>query len=60
MDFYAYRGDAVEPLPFRGMNGYPYREQSFPDDTDHLNYLLEYNTRFMSGNVPSGYSFQYP
>jgi hypothetical protein len=60
MDFYAYRGDTVEPLPFRGMNGYPYREQSFPDDTDHLNYLLEYNTRFMSGNEPSGYSFQYP
>ena len=60
MDFYAYRGDSVEPLPFRGMNGYPYREQSFPDDTDHLNYLLEYNTRFMSGNEPSGYSFQYP
>ncbi len=60
MDFYAYRGDSVEPLPFRGMDAYPYPQQSFPSDPDHLNYLLEYNTRFMSGNEPSGYSFQYP
>ena len=60
MDFYAYRGDTVEPLPFRGMNAYPYPEQSFPSDADHLDYLLEYNTRFMSGNEARGYSFQYP
>ncbi len=59
MDFYAYRGDTVEPLPFGGMRGYPYAGQSFPMDTEHLNYLLEYNTRFMSGNE-TGYSFQYP
>jgi tetratricopeptide (TPR) repeat protein len=60
MDFYAYRGDTVDPLPFRGMRTYPYPGQSFPSDADHLNYLLEYNTRFMSGNEASGYSFQYP
>jgi tetratricopeptide (TPR) repeat protein len=60
MDFYAYRGDAVDPLPFRNMHRYPYPAQSFPQDADHLNYLLEYNTRFMSGNEVSGYSFQYP
>ena len=30
------------------------------DNADHLNYLLEYNTRFMSGNEAGGYSFQYP
>jgi tetratricopeptide (TPR) repeat protein len=60
MDFYAYRGDTVEPLPFQNMRGYPYPGQSFPADADHLNYLLEYNTRFMSGNEASGYSFQYP
>jgi tetratricopeptide (TPR) repeat protein len=59
MDFYAYRGDTVDPLPFRDMESYPYRG-SFPSDAEHLNYLLEYNTRFMSGNESSGYSFQYP
>ena len=60
MDFYAYRGDTVEPLPFRDMRAYPYPGQSFPFDAEHLNYLLEYNTRFMSGNEASGYSFRYP
>jgi hypothetical protein len=60
MDFYAYRGDTVDPLPFGGMKTYPYPNQSFPTDAEHLNYLLEYNTRFMSGNEASGYSFQYP
>jgi tetratricopeptide (TPR) repeat protein len=59
MDFYAYRGDTVDPLPFRDMESYPYRG-GFPSDAEHLNYLLEYNTRFMSGNESSGYSFQYP
>jgi tetratricopeptide (TPR) repeat protein len=60
MDFYAYHGDTVDPLPFRDMRTYPYPGQSFPSDAEHLNYLLEYNTRFMSGNEASGYSFQYP
>jgi tetratricopeptide (TPR) repeat protein len=59
MDFYAYRGDTVDPLPFRSMNGYPYPGQSFPADGNHLNYLLEYNTRFLSGNESSGYAFRY-
>jgi tetratricopeptide (TPR) repeat protein len=59
MDFYAYRGDTVVPLPFRDMRAYPYPGQSFPSDAEHMNYLLEYNTRFMSGNEASGYSFQY-
>ncbi len=60
MDFYAYRGDTVEPLPFRAMETYPYPGEVFPSDAEHLNYLLEYNTRFMSGNEASGYSFRYP
>jgi Flp pilus assembly protein TadD len=60
MDFYAYHGDTVDPLPFRDMRMYPYPGQSFPSDAEHLNYLLEYNTRFMSGNEASGYAFQYP
>ncbi len=60
MDFYAYRGDTVDPLPFHDMETYPYPGQSFPSDAEHMNYMLEYNTRFMSGNEASGYSFQYP
>ncbi|MBI3477673.1 MAG: VCBS repeat-containing protein [Acidobacteria bacterium] len=60
MDFYAYRGESVEPLPFGAMGTYPYKGKSFPGDAEHLNYLLEYNTRFMSGNEAGGYSFQYP
>jgi hypothetical protein len=59
MDFYAYRGDTVDPLPFRHMETYPYPGKSFPADAEHINYLLEYNTRFMSGKEASGYSFQY-
>ena len=60
MDFYAYRGDTVDPLPFHDMRTYPYPGRSFPSDAEHMDYLLEYNTRFMSGNEASGYSFQYP
>jgi tetratricopeptide (TPR) repeat protein len=60
MDFYAYRGDTVEPLPFRDMGTYPYPSKSFPADAEHFSYLLEYNTRFMSGNEAGGYSFRYP
>ena len=60
MDFYAFHGDSVNPLPFRDMRAYPYPGQNFPDDPAHLDYLLEYNTRFMSGNEAGGFSFQYP
>ncbi|MGH9511035.1 MAG: FG-GAP-like repeat-containing protein [Terriglobales bacterium] len=59
MDFYAADGSTVEPLPFRDMNGYPYHGESFPADDSHLNYLLDYNTRYVSGNEPVGYSYDY-
>ena len=61
MDFYAYDFTSVDPLPFRDMSAYPYPSgKSFPLDDAHLNYILEYNTRHMSGNEPSGYRFAYP
>ena len=61
MDFYAYDFTSVDPLPFRDMSGYPYpSDKPFPLDDAHLNYLLEYNTRHMSGNEPPGYRFAYP
>jgi tetratricopeptide (TPR) repeat protein len=60
MDFYAAQGDTVDPLPFRSMGTYPYsKEKSFPLDDAHMNDLLEYNTRHLSGNEPRGYAFDY-
>jgi hypothetical protein len=60
MDFYAAEGNFVAPLPFLKMGDYPYASsKSFPLDDAHLNYLLEYNTRHMSGNEQRGYWFDY-
>jgi tetratricopeptide (TPR) repeat protein len=59
MDFYAAEGFTVEPLPFQEMGSYPYLGKSYPLDADHLNYLLEYNTRHVSGNEATGYSYHY-
>jgi tetratricopeptide (TPR) repeat protein len=60
MDFYAAEGNYVAPLPFLSMDEYPYTpKQSFPLDDAHVNYLLEYNTRHMSGNEQRGYWFDY-
>jgi tetratricopeptide (TPR) repeat protein len=59
-DFYAAEGNTVEPLPFRSMGMYPYpADKSFPLDDVHLNYLLNYNTRYMSGNEPRGYRYDF-
>jgi tetratricopeptide (TPR) repeat protein len=61
MDFYAAEGNFVAPLPFLKMTDYPYAPgKSFPLDDPHVNYLLEYNTRHMSGNEQRGYWFDYP
>ena len=36
----------VDPLPFLGMSGFPYRSpESYPYDQEHLEYLQEYNVR---------------
>jgi len=60
MDFYAAEGNYVAPLPFLSMGDYPYGPpKSFPLDDAHVNYLLEYNTRHMSGNEQRGYWFDY-
>jgi hypothetical protein len=61
MDFYAYDFTNVDPLPFANMGDYPYPAgKSFPLDDAHLNYLLEYNTRYMSGHESPGFRFDYP
>ena len=36
----------VEPLPFHGMSGYPYREdEAYPTTPEHEAYRAEWNTR---------------
>jgi tetratricopeptide (TPR) repeat protein len=59
MDFYAAQGNTVEPLPFRSMGNYP-SKRKFPSDPAHLDYMLQFNTRFVSGNEPRGYAYDYP
>src|SRR5262249_42730342 len=58
MDFYAADGNTVEPLPFRSMGKYPYQGK-FPSDPEHFDYMLKYNTRFVSGNEPRSYAYKY-
>ena len=60
MDFYAADGFTVGPLPFQAMGGYPYPGNQYPLDREHLDYILEYNTRQVSGNEAPAYWYQYP
>ncbi len=43
----------VEPLPFHGMSGYPYRaDERFPDDEAHRRWRREWNTRDAQAWLP--------
>ena len=60
MDFYADYGSTVTPLPKHTLVSYPYpRGIAYPTDPSHLDYLLRYNTRAVSGQPPISYRFQY-
>ncbi len=60
MDFYADHGSTVTPLPMHTLVSYPYpRGIAYPIDPSHLDYLLHYNTRAVSGQPPASYRFQY-
>ena len=51
MDFHSAHSLTVAPLPFHGMSGYPYpATEAYPRDQEHLDYLLEYNTRRIKGH----------
>jgi hypothetical protein len=62
MDFYAAEGLTVDPLPFGSMPKYPYDEKDgFLQNKSSVDYLLDYNTRFFTGNpagVRSSYRFK--
>ncbi len=61
MDFYAAHGDTVAPLPFHTLTPYPYPAGSgYPLDAEHLRYILDYDTRPVSGPAGSSFQFQYP
>jgi hypothetical protein len=61
MDFYEADALTVHPLPFHSMKDYPYpQEQHFPDNPQAVEYQLDYNTRYQSGNGVSGYRFEFP
>jgi hypothetical protein len=46
--------DAVAPLPFRAMSGYPYGPgERYPDTAAHREYLERYNTRIVARPVPA-------
>ncbi|MFZ0464449.1 MAG: FG-GAP-like repeat-containing protein [Candidatus Acidiferrales bacterium] len=60
MDFYADFGGTVAPLPIHTLRSYPYpRGIGYPFDLRHLEYLLFYNTRAVSGAPPTSYRFRY-
>jgi tetratricopeptide (TPR) repeat protein len=60
MDFYAAYGDTVSPLPFHTLVPYPYPDGiGYPLDADHLNYILNYNTRPVSGPAGPSLLFRY-
>ena len=60
MDFYAKFGGTVTPLPINAARAYPYPSGiRFPNDLRHLEYLLLYDTRAVSGAAPASYNFHY-
>jgi hypothetical protein len=61
MDFYAADAVSVDPLPFHKMGIYPNPPKSeYPLSRSSLDYLLEYNTRYQSGNGVTDYRYIYP
>ncbi len=61
MDFYAAHGDTVAPLPFHTTTPYPYPDGvAYPEDKQHLDYMLNYNTRGVAGPAGDSFRFDYP
>jgi tetratricopeptide (TPR) repeat protein len=60
MDFYEALPFTVAQMPFRRMTGYPYpASEHFPQDMQSVDYRLDWNDRFESGNRVQRYEFDY-
>ena len=60
MDWWDASPFTVAQLPFHAMSTYPYPEsESYPDDADALEYQLNWNDRFDSGEPVRSYRFDY-
>jgi tetratricopeptide (TPR) repeat protein len=60
MDWWDASPFTVAQLPFHAMSAYPYpANEKFPDDKDALDYQLQWNDRFDSGEPVHSYRFNY-
>jgi tetratricopeptide (TPR) repeat protein len=60
MDWWDASPYTVTQLPFHGMSRYPYpASESFPDDAAALDYQLNWNDRFDTGEPVRAYRFHY-
>ena len=60
MDFYDASPFTVSQLPFHGMSAYPYSpNESFPADNKSVQYQLDWNDRFDSGQPLHSFRFDY-
>jgi tetratricopeptide (TPR) repeat protein len=60
MDWWDASPFTVAQLPFHAMSKYPYpANEKFPDDADALEYQLNWNDRFDSGEPVRSYRFDY-
>ena len=60
MDFYEALPFTVAQLPFHQMSAYPYpAREHFPETRDLVNYHLDWNDRFESGDRTQPYQFRY-
>ncbi|MGB7547208.1 MAG: FG-GAP-like repeat-containing protein [Terracidiphilus sp.] len=60
MDWWDASPFTVAQLPFHKMSKYPYpASEKFPDDADALNYQLNWNDRFDTGEPVRSYRFDY-
>jgi len=60
MDWWDASPFTVAQLPFHKMSAYPYpANETFPDDADSIDYQLNWNDRFDSGEPVRSYRFEY-
>jgi hypothetical protein len=61
MDFYAADGLTVDPLPFHSMGTYPYpASKTYWRDAQHVDTVLDMNTRFYGEIPPKDFRYHYP